>query len=223
MRIAFACSLSEAGSVKPAALRCCSTSLPTATERTANAATAARTSFGCFQVRSGDCGRTQWARTVPEFKVATLIFKPPLATIGSMGRREYDQPCSLASALDQVGERWSLLVVRELTLGPLRFSELDRAVGGAPTDVLTNRLRDLEAVGRRPPGRARPAGLGDRLRADRARPRARAADARTRALGAQLPRPRDGRRDAAGDAAERSAGHPRPPPDLELVDRPAHR
>jgi DNA-binding HxlR family transcriptional regulator len=62
-----------------------------------------------------------------------------------MSRREYDQPCSLAFALDSVGGRWSLLIVRELMLGPLRFSDLDRAVGGAPTDVLTKRLRDLEA------------------------------------------------------------------------------
>jgi DNA-binding HxlR family transcriptional regulator len=61
--------------------------------------------------------------------------------------REYGQPCSLAFALDSVGERWSLLVVRELMLGPLRFSDLARAVGGAPTDVLTKRLRDLEADG----------------------------------------------------------------------------
>jgi DNA-binding HxlR family transcriptional regulator len=64
-----------------------------------------------------------------------------------MGRREYDQPCSFACALDQIGERWSLLIVRELILGPLRFSELARAVGGAPTDVLTKRLRDLEQAG----------------------------------------------------------------------------
>jgi len=67
--------------------------------------------------------------------------------MGHMGRREYDQPCSLAFALDSVGERWSLLIVRELMLGPLRFSDLDRAVGGAPTDILTKRLRDLEADG----------------------------------------------------------------------------
>jgi DNA-binding HxlR family transcriptional regulator len=64
-----------------------------------------------------------------------------------MGRREYGQACSLACALDSVGERWALLIVRELSLGPLRFSDLDRAVGGAPTDVLTKRLRDLEADG----------------------------------------------------------------------------
>ncbi len=69
-----------------------------------------------------------------------------------MTRRNYGQACSLASALDRIGERWSLLIVRELLLGPLRFSELDRAVGGAPTDILTKRLRDLERdgiVGRR--------------------------------------------------------------------------
>lgn len=64
-----------------------------------------------------------------------------------MTRRQYGQPCSLACALDQVGERWSLLVVRELSLGPLRFAELARAVGGAPTDVLTKRLRELEQAG----------------------------------------------------------------------------
>jgi DNA-binding HxlR family transcriptional regulator len=64
-----------------------------------------------------------------------------------MPRREYDQSCSLACALDRIGERWSLLIVRELSLGPLRFSDLTRNVGGAPTDVLTKRLRDLEGHG----------------------------------------------------------------------------
>lgn len=64
-----------------------------------------------------------------------------------MARREYDQSCSLACALDRVGERWSMLIVRELSLGPLRFSDLARNVGGAPTDVLTKRLRELEGHG----------------------------------------------------------------------------
>ena len=64
-----------------------------------------------------------------------------------MGRRNYGQSCSVAGALDRIGERWSLLIVRELLLGPLRFSDLARGVGGAPTDVLTKRLRDLEADG----------------------------------------------------------------------------
>lgn len=64
-----------------------------------------------------------------------------------MGRREYGQSCSLANALDRIGERWSMLIVRELSLGSLRFSELARCVGGAPTDVLTKRLRDFEEDG----------------------------------------------------------------------------
>lgn len=64
-----------------------------------------------------------------------------------MSRRIYGQECSFATALDTVGERWSLLIVRELLLGPLRFSDLGRLVGGAPTDVLTKRLRDLEEDG----------------------------------------------------------------------------
>jgi DNA-binding HxlR family transcriptional regulator len=64
-----------------------------------------------------------------------------------MGSREYGQSCSLACALDRIGERWTLLIVRELSLGPMRFSALVRSVGGAPTDVLTKRLRDLEQHG----------------------------------------------------------------------------
>lgn len=64
-----------------------------------------------------------------------------------MGSRQYGQACSLAYALDRIGERWTLLIVRELSLGPMRFSALVRAVGGAPTDILTKRLRDLEQYG----------------------------------------------------------------------------
>jgi DNA-binding HxlR family transcriptional regulator len=64
-----------------------------------------------------------------------------------MGSRKYGQPCSLAGALDRAGERWAMLIVRELSLGPLRFRELARAVGGAPTDVLSRRLGDLEQEG----------------------------------------------------------------------------
>ncbi len=64
-----------------------------------------------------------------------------------MARRHYGQACSVAGALDRIGERWSLLIVRELLLGPQRFSDLARGVGGAPTDVLTRRLRDMEADG----------------------------------------------------------------------------
>jgi len=64
-----------------------------------------------------------------------------------MAPRVYGQSCSLACALDRIGERWTLLIVRELSLGPLRFTDLARSVGGAPTDILTKRLRELEGHG----------------------------------------------------------------------------
>jgi DNA-binding HxlR family transcriptional regulator len=59
--------------------------------------------------------------------------------------RSYGDGCPIARALDVVGERWALLVVRELLLGPQRFSDLRRALPGASTNMLTDRLRELEA------------------------------------------------------------------------------
>lgn len=58
--------------------------------------------------------------------------------------RRYDQTCGLAHALDLVGDRWALLVVRELLLGPKRFGELHEGLPGAPTNSLATRLRQLE-------------------------------------------------------------------------------
>ena len=54
--------------------------------------------------------------------------------------------CSIADALDVVGDRWSLLILRELGLGVLRFNEI-RANTGAPRETLTTRLRELEQGG----------------------------------------------------------------------------
>ncbi|SHH25728.1 winged helix-turn-helix transcriptional regulator [Geodermatophilus nigrescens] len=64
-----------------------------------------------------------------------------------MPERSYDDPCGIARALDAVGERWALLVVRELLLGPKRYSELARGLPGSSPTVLSQRLRDLEASG----------------------------------------------------------------------------
>jgi DNA-binding HxlR family transcriptional regulator/putative sterol carrier protein len=61
--------------------------------------------------------------------------------------REYGQYCGLARALDLVGGRWSLLIVRELLDGPLRFTDLEQALQGVPTNILSARLRDLEDAG----------------------------------------------------------------------------
>lgn len=59
--------------------------------------------------------------------------------------RSYGDACPIARALDVVGERWALLVVRELLLGGQRFSDLRRALPGASSNMLTDRLRELEA------------------------------------------------------------------------------
>lgn len=64
-----------------------------------------------------------------------------------MDRRSYNEYCGLAKALDVVGERWTLLVVRNLLLGPLRYSELLRGLPGITTNLLAKRLKEMEEAG----------------------------------------------------------------------------
>jgi DNA-binding HxlR family transcriptional regulator/putative sterol carrier protein len=59
-------------------------------------------------------------------------------------RRSYDDGCASAHALDLVGERWALLVARELVLGPKRFTDLRTGLPGISPNVLTQRLEELE-------------------------------------------------------------------------------
>jgi len=61
--------------------------------------------------------------------------------------RSYGQYCGLARALDVVGERWSLLIIRELLIRPARYGELLDSLPGVPTNLLADRLRRLEAAG----------------------------------------------------------------------------
>ena len=61
--------------------------------------------------------------------------------------KRYDQYCAVARALDLVGERWTLLVVRSLLMGPQRYTDLREAMPGIATDLLTARLRTLEEGG----------------------------------------------------------------------------
>ena len=61
--------------------------------------------------------------------------------------RGYRQFCGLAQALDLIGGRWALLIVRDLLTGPKRFSELQDGLPGVPTNVLTALLRELEDSG----------------------------------------------------------------------------
>lgn len=63
------------------------------------------------------------------------------------GLRSYEDPCGIARALDVVGERWALLIVRELLFGPKRFTDLKAGLVGASPNVLSQRLRELEAGG----------------------------------------------------------------------------
>jgi DNA-binding HxlR family transcriptional regulator len=83
------------------------------------------------------------------------------------GKRSYDDGCAAAHGLDLVGERWALLVVRELALGPRRFTDLRNALPGISPNVLAQRLHELEAasivVRRRlpPPAAARAYALTD--------------------------------------------------------------
>src|SRR4051794_40586324 len=61
--------------------------------------------------------------------------------------RTYGDGCAIARALDVVGERWALLIVRELLLGPKRYTDLRRGLPNASPNVLSERLRELEQAG----------------------------------------------------------------------------
>src|SRR4051794_502444 len=62
-------------------------------------------------------------------------------------KRLYDDACGLAHALELIGERWAMLVLRELAYGPRRFSELKADLPGISANVLSQRLTELEQRG----------------------------------------------------------------------------
>ncbi len=64
-----------------------------------------------------------------------------------MSKRSYNQYCAVARAMDVVGERWTLLIVRELLPGPKRFKDLLEGLPGIGTNLLAARLKDLEGYG----------------------------------------------------------------------------
>ena len=75
------------------------------------------------------------------------IRSPDGRILGMATMRTYDDGCAAAHALDLVGERWALLVVRELLLGPKRFTDLRAGLPHASPNVLAQRLRELEGAG----------------------------------------------------------------------------
>ncbi len=64
-----------------------------------------------------------------------------------MEQRSYGQFCGLAFALDAVGERWTLLIIRELLTGPKRFTDIEKGLPGISTNLLSERLKGLEQLG----------------------------------------------------------------------------
>lgn len=64
-----------------------------------------------------------------------------------MPRRSYAHYCPLSRALDVIGERWTLLIVRELLVGPRRYTDLHADLPGVSTDVLASRLKEMERDG----------------------------------------------------------------------------
>jgi DNA-binding HxlR family transcriptional regulator len=64
-----------------------------------------------------------------------------------VNRRDYKQYCGLARALELVGERWALLIIRDLSVRPRRYTDLLEGLLGIPTNVLSTRLKELEQSG----------------------------------------------------------------------------
>jgi DNA-binding HxlR family transcriptional regulator len=64
-----------------------------------------------------------------------------------MTKRAYGQYCGLARALDMVGERWSILIIRDLLVGPRRYTDLRQGLPRIPTNILSARLKELEDAG----------------------------------------------------------------------------
>jgi len=70
-----------------------------------------------------------------------------ITKIGEPSKRRYEDACATAHALDLFGERWALLVMRELMFGPKRFGDIKAGLPGISANVLTQRLEGLEAAG----------------------------------------------------------------------------
>ncbi len=64
-----------------------------------------------------------------------------------MAKRAYGQYCGFARALEIVGERWGLLIIRDLLVGPKRFTDLRRGLPRIPSNILSDRLKELEDAG----------------------------------------------------------------------------
>ena len=64
-----------------------------------------------------------------------------------MAARDYGQYCGITQALELVGERWAMLIVRDLLVGPRRYGELAAGLPRIPSNILAARLKELQAAG----------------------------------------------------------------------------
>jgi DNA-binding HxlR family transcriptional regulator len=76
-----------------------------------------------------------------------MQFEKETSRAESSDRRRYDDACAAAHGMDLIGERWAMPVIRELLMGPRRFSDLKKSLNGISANVLTQRLEGLEAAG----------------------------------------------------------------------------
>lgn len=76
-----------------------------------------------------------------------VVSNTKIDSVRIMTKRSYQQFCPLAFTLDVIGERWTLLIVRELALGARRFSDIQRGLPSIGPNLLSNRLKDLEQAG----------------------------------------------------------------------------
>ena len=64
-----------------------------------------------------------------------------------MASRSYGQYCGVTTAVELVGERWAMLIVRDLLVGPRRYTDLKQGLPKIPTDILSTRLKELQEGG----------------------------------------------------------------------------
>src|SRR6266566_8503741 len=74
-------------------------------------------------------------------------YRQMAARAGKSAARSYDQYCAVARGLDVIGDRWTLLLVRALLLGPIRYKDLLSGLPGIGTNLLADRLKELESAG----------------------------------------------------------------------------
>ena len=64
-----------------------------------------------------------------------------------MASRSYGQYCGVTTAIELIGERWALLIVRDLLVGPRRYTDLKQGLPKIPTNILSTRLKELQEGG----------------------------------------------------------------------------